>query len=110
MARQITEVLIDDIDGGNASVSVQFAYEGKSYAIDLNKRNAKKFDDAINALDYRWPSRHREVWFRPQVDDRLGPCVPVAVRAWAKENGREVSARGRIAQQTLDALQGRALT
>jgi hypothetical protein len=29
-------------------VSVQFAYAGKSYEIDLNKRNAKKFDDLFD--------------------------------------------------------------
>jgi hypothetical protein len=103
MARQITEVLIDDIDGGNASVSVQFAYEGKSYAIDLNKRNAKKFDDAIKP----WITAGRRVTARSGAARKSttgsDPAYLSQVRAWAKENGREVSARGRIAQQTLDA-------
>jgi len=103
MARQVTEVLIDDIDGGNASVSVHFAYEGKSYAIDLNKRNAKKFDDSIKP----WIAAGRRVTSRSATARKSttgsDPAYLAQVRAWAKENGRDVSARGRIAQQTLDA-------
>jgi hypothetical protein len=103
MARQITEVLIDDLDGGNASVSVQFAYEGKSYAIDLNKRNAKKFDDVIKP----WITASRRVAARSATARKSttasDPAYLAKVRAWAKENGQAVSARGRIAQQTLDA-------
>jgi dsRNA-specific ribonuclease len=103
MARQITEVLMDDIDGGNASVSVQFAYEGTSYAIDLNKRNAKKFDEALKP----WIAAGRRVAPRSRTARKstkaADPAFLAKVRAWAKENGQAVSARGRIAQQTLDA-------
>jgi hypothetical protein len=103
MARQITESLIDDIDGGNASVSVQFTYEGKTYEIDLNKRNAKKFDDLLKP----WITAGRRVTARPGTARKSttasDPAYLAQVRAWAKENGYEVSARGRIAQQTLDA-------
>jgi Lsr2 len=103
MARQITEVLIDDLDGGNASVSVQFAYEGTNYAIDLNKRNAKKFDDTIKP----WITAGRRVAPKSSVARKTttasDPAYLSKVRAWAKKNGLAVSARGRIAQQTLDA-------
>ena len=103
MARQITELLVDDIDGGNASASVQFAYQGKSYEIDLNKRNAKKFDDAIKP----WVTAARRVSAKSGTARRSttasDPAYLAKVRAWAKENGFDVSARGRIAQQTLDA-------
>jgi hypothetical protein len=102
MARQITEVLIDDIDGGNAAVTVQFAYAGKTYEIDLNKRNAKKFDDLVKP----WIAAGRRVSPRSGAVRRStvsDPAYLAQVRAWAKENGHEVSARGRIAQQTLDA-------
>ena len=103
MARQISEVLIDDIDGGSAAVSVQFAYEGKSYEIDLNKRNAKKFDDSMKP----WISAGRRVTAKSGTARRSttasDPAYLAQVRAWAKANGHDVSARGRIAQQTLDA-------
>jgi len=103
MARQITEVLIDDIDGGNASVSVQLAYQGKTYEIDLNKRNAKKLDDLIKP----WITAGRRVTAKSgpvrKSTTASDPAYLAKVRAWAKENGHEVSARGRIAQQTLDA-------
>jgi hypothetical protein len=104
MARQITEVLIDDIDGGNASVSVQFSYEGKSYEIDLNKRNAKKFDDLMKP----WITAARRVSAKSgparKSTTTSDPAYLAQVRAWAKANGHQVSARGRIAQQTLDAF------
>ena len=105
MARQISEVLIDDIDGGNAAVSVQFAYEGKTYEIDLNKRNAKKFDETIKP----WITAARRVTARSGTARKSAttgsdPAYLAQVRAWAKENGHPVSARGRIAQQTLDAF------
>lgn len=103
MARQITELLIDDIDGGNASVNVQFAYAGKSYEIDLNKRNAKKFDDMVKP----WITAGRRVSARTGTARKSttgsDPDYLAKVRVWAKENGLSASARGRIAQQTLDA-------
>ena len=103
MARQITEVLIDDIDGGNASSTVQFAYAGKSYEIDLNKRTAKKLDDMIKP----WVTAGRRVSAKTGTARKStaasDPDYLAKVRAWAKENGFSASARGRIAQQTLDA-------
>ena len=103
MARQITELLIDDIDGGNASATVQFAYAGKSYEIDLNKRNAKKFDELMKP----WVTAGRRVVAKSGTARKSttasDPDYLAKVRAWAKENGYSASARGRIAQQTLDA-------
>ena len=84
-------------------MSVQFSYEGKSYEIDLNKRNAKKFDDLIKpwvAAGRRVATKSAAVCKSTTASD---PAYLAQVRAWAKENGHEVSARGRIAQQTLDA-------
>lgn len=34
MAKKVTEVVIDDLDGSNASETVQFTIGGKSYEID----------------------------------------------------------------------------
>ena len=40
MAQTIVVRLIDDIDGGEADETVSFALDGKSYEIELSKKNA----------------------------------------------------------------------
>ena len=111
MARQITELLIDDIDGGNASVSVQFAYEGKTYEIDLNKRNAKKFDDAIKP----WITAARRVTARTGTArksdvDGIGPGLPGAGPGMGQgERPRGVGSRADCAADP-GRVQGRELT
>ena len=47
MAKQIQEILIDDLDGGEANETVSFAIDGSSYEIDLSDLNAKKLRDAL---------------------------------------------------------------
>jgi hypothetical protein len=42
MAKKIITRLIDDLDGGEAAETVQFAYDGVQYTIDLSKKNAAK--------------------------------------------------------------------
>ncbi|MFM8798882.1 MAG: histone-like nucleoid-structuring protein Lsr2 [Fluviibacter sp.] len=41
-------VLIDDMDGGKADVTIAFVVQGTRYSLDLSNKNAKKFWDAIN--------------------------------------------------------------
>jgi len=40
MAQSTLTYLTDDIDGSDADETVRFALDGKSYEIDLNKKNA----------------------------------------------------------------------
>ena len=42
MAKTVIVKLTDDIDGGDAVETVQFALDGKSYEIDVNKTNAER--------------------------------------------------------------------
>jgi hypothetical protein len=59
-------------------VTVQFTYEGKAYEIDLNKRNAKKFDDLLKP----WITAGRRVTARPGTARKSTtasrPCLPGA--------------------------------
>ena len=48
MAKQIQEILIDDLDGGEANETVSFAIDGASYEIDHSDVNAKKLRDALS--------------------------------------------------------------
>src|SRR6476659_1610612 len=47
MAQKVQVVLVDDVDGGDASETVTFALDGVTYEIDLNEDNAAKLRDAF---------------------------------------------------------------
>ena len=47
MVKQTVIHMTDDIDGSDATQTVDFSYRGKSYSIDLNDANASEFDDAL---------------------------------------------------------------
>ena len=47
MAKTVIVKLTDDLDGGDADETVQFALDGKSYEIDLSSANASKFRDVL---------------------------------------------------------------
>jgi Lsr2 len=47
MAKTVIVKLTDDIDGGDADETVQFALDGRSYEVDLSAANATKLRDAL---------------------------------------------------------------
>ena len=47
MAKTVVVKLTDDLDGGDADETVQFALDGKSYEIDLSATNAASFRQAL---------------------------------------------------------------
>ena len=98
-----TVVITDDLDGTPTAETVVFSFDGVSYPIDLGKRNRAAFEKVLKPyLDAAtkvsggsrgWTRSSRGTSRRPQ---RSRPDL-AAVRAWAAENGLEVSQRGRIA-------------
>ncbi len=53
MATKVTETLIDDLDGAEASETVRFTIGGKSYEIDLSAKNAKQLDKLLDPYKAR---------------------------------------------------------
>lgn len=47
MATQVIELITDDLDGTDADETVQFAYNGADYTIDLNAKNAARLRRAL---------------------------------------------------------------
>ena len=47
MAKTVIVKLTDDLDGGDADETVQFALDGKFYEIDLSATNASKLREAF---------------------------------------------------------------
>lgn len=98
-------VLVDDIDGDTASETVSFALDGVNYEIDLNDNNANQLreDLAHWIANARSGARRRQIGRPAPVRRTRGANENATIRAWARENGREVSDRGRLPQELVDA-------
>ncbi|HSV67806.1 MAG TPA: Lsr2 family protein [Mycobacteriales bacterium] len=103
MAQKIQVLLLDDLDGGDASETVAFGLDGTSYEIDLSAKNAAKLRDAL--AGYVGAARKAgQAVGRPAGRPRSGRGgraamdreQAAAIRSWAKGKGLKVSDRGRI--------------
>ena len=47
MAKRLSHVLDDDLDGGPAAETVKFDLDGTAYTIDLSQANAAVFREAL---------------------------------------------------------------
>lgn len=101
MARNISVVVSDDIDGSEGAETVTFGLDGTTYEIDLSPKNRAKLDKAFSPYiehGRRVTVRRR----RPAAPPSAGPRVDrTVVRAWAKEKGLRVSERGRISADVM---------
>ncbi|NUP04295.1 MAG: Lsr2 family protein [Nonomuraea sp.] len=107
MAKQIQEILIDDVDGGEAHETVVFALDGSSYEIDLHEDKA----DALRKALAPFIVKARPVRLERSVRGRRGAGATSRalsreksseIRQWAKSNGLPVSERGRIAASVVE--------
>lgn len=105
MARTFVAVIKDDltheiIDQKDAE-SIEFSVNGKSYAIDLGKKNAAEF--------------HRSLEKYIAVASKVGGAKTgrpsrgakedlAAIRQWGKANGFAVSDRGRVSSELKEAF------
>ncbi len=106
MAQRVVVALFDDMDGGEAAETVDFALDGKSYEIDLNPANAKKLRKALApyvAAGRRQTKAGKRGKSRAYTHTSLEPA-PAAVRAWAQSNKMDVPARGRIPKAVYEAF------
>ncbi|WP_037140557.1 histone-like nucleoid-structuring protein Lsr2 [Rhodococcoides fascians] len=121
MARQTYVQLVDDIDGSviddEAGEAIEFSVSGVDYVIDLKAKNATEFH---RKLDYyiehatRVGGRKR----KPAIGAPTTPAsspekAPVkrdpeqtrAIRQWAADEGYEISDRGRIPAEIVEAFE-----
>ena len=102
MAKETFVRLIDDLDNkvieDGEGETIEFAFDGSKYSIDLNMNNAeefrrfmKKYTDAGTKEVSRVPRATRTNAKSSNSKEEL-----TAMRAWAKENGIKLSERGRI--------------
>lgn len=100
MARKTQVLLVDDIDGTDANNTVTFGLDGVSYEIDLNDDNASKLRSDLE----KWTALARRTGGRAKRGTGAGGAGDAAkIREWARENGYEVSERGRIPAEVREA-------
>ncbi|HEY9416243.1 MAG TPA: Lsr2 family protein [Pseudonocardia sp.] len=109
MAQKVTVSLVDDLDGDTADETVEFGVDGKKYEIDLSSSNADKLRGALASYvaaarrpggrSRSGPANAAVATRRPSVDREQNQ----AIRDWARKRGMNVSDRGRIPADVLDA-------
>lgn len=95
MATKTTVTLQDDLDGGPAEETLRFSLSGVDYEIDLSAKNAASFRSQIAPfVEYARAAgvARRRRSSRPASSRRQS----AAIRAWAKQQGIQLSDRGRI--------------
>ena len=118
MAQKVQVILVDDVDGGEAAETVSFALDGVSYEIDVSEKNASALRDALAS----WVGHARRVGGRSSSGRARSTSSSAAgsgrsrgssggrhdlsdVRAWARENGYQVSDRRRVSSEVITAYE-----
>src|SRR4029077_19032926 len=90
-----TVALEDDLEGGPADETLQFRVGTVEYEIDLNASNADRFRAQMAPFVLHARKANRTQRQRP-ARSASGRQHSADVRAWAKEQGIQVSDRGRM--------------
>src|SRR5690349_17300262 len=101
MAENRRVIITDDLDGTEGARTIRLAVENGEYEIDLNDENVDKLYRALDP----YLSHARRVSARGTRTPRVASGDKQnlgAIRAWAQENGRTVSSRGRIPASILE--------
>lgn len=102
MAQRVHISLTDDLLGDDtpADETLSFGLDGATYEIDLSSANAAKLRDALApyVANGRKTSGGRRVAAGGRRSARTSGASTSAneIRAWAREQGMEVSDRGRV--------------
>ncbi len=100
MARSVSVIMTDDLDGSADAETVSFGFGGVTYEIDLGEKNRAKLEKAL--APFIEAGRRVPRGGRRRGAERPGPSVDrAAVRAWAKSAGIKVPERGRISAEIL---------
>lgn len=94
---EVLVTLVDDLTGEEFTEgdgeTFSYSFDGEKYELDLNAKNAKAFRTAVA----KYVKASRVVTGRRSNT----PSEAAEVRAWAKDNGVEVSPKGRIPEAVL---------
>jgi hypothetical protein len=111
MAQKVHIVLEDDLDGTEATETVQFGLDGTNYEIDLSDQNAAALREALATFvgSARKLAGGRRSAARSGSRNASTPAANGAsakdIREWARENGHEVPDRGRVPSEVREAYE-----
>ena len=111
MVQKVITKFIDDLDGSDASGTVEFGLDGRHYEIDLSDGNAARLRDVLapyveaarRSGGGRRPRRVAAAPAPAEKPARASREETAAIRRWARENGHEISERGRIPKSVIEA-------
>ncbi|MBM7504436.1 Lsr2 family protein [Agromyces aurantiacus] len=110
MAKRVVETLVDDIDGSDADRTISFSIDGTQYSIDLSSANAEKFEAAVApyvaAARKTSSSRATGTGRARRAGASTGGDTKDA-REWLRENGHQVSDRGRVPAPLMELYRNR---
>jgi hypothetical protein len=100
MAKTVSVVVTDDLDGSPDAQTVTFGFDGQSYEIDLAQKNLTKLQKSLQPFvdAGRRTAQRRTVRAARGAGSRVDRA---AVRTWAAEHGLQVSERGRISSEVM---------
>ncbi len=94
MTKRTVVRLEDDLEGGPATETLRFGIGGTEYEIDLNKKNARTFRKELAPFVEHARRARRPV--RRVVRTAASRRRSHDIRVWARQQGIELSERGRI--------------
>jgi hypothetical protein len=103
-------VLTDDIDGSDATQTLNYTIDGQEYEIDLSEDNVQRFHQALEPFvsnsrqveRLTAPARRSRGNGRRRSGTSGRDDIP-QIRAWAESQGMDVNARGRVRKRIIDA-------
>jgi hypothetical protein len=103
MAQKTHVFLEDDLTGGDADETVTFGLDGRAYEIDLSSKNAEELRASLSRYVSAGRRAGKAHGFKSPFRRADSEPDPAAIRAWAYEQGYEVSSRGRISGALVSA-------
>ncbi|WP_344413457.1 Lsr2 family protein [Amycolatopsis minnesotensis] len=115
MAQKVLVSMVDDLDGGEATQTVEFALDGVEYQIDLSDENANDLRDGLyryleNARRVGGRKRTASAGTRAETGESLAEkrARNQEIRDWARNNGfPDLADRGRVPTEVIDAFEKR---
>ncbi|PWW51961.1 histone-like nucleoid-structuring protein Lsr2 [Actinokineospora spheciospongiae] len=111
MAQKTIVQLFDDLDGspGEDIRPIEFSLDGVHYEIDLNEANAARLREEmaefVNAARRTGGRVRRGGAPAKAVGEVRSKEQTKAIRDWARQNGHEISERGRIPSAVVEAFE-----
>jgi hypothetical protein len=99
MAKNVSVVITDDLDGAGGARPVVFSLNGVIYEIDLAEANRSRLEAAF--APFIAAGRRTKAGRAPAGRAAGQEVDRAAVRAWARQAGLDVSERGRISAEVM---------